>query len=318
MFLNSLNRFENKELKRQSKIPVTIITGFLGAGKTTFINKLLQNYSSTQFALVENEFGEVAIDSKLIKGVDTGQLFELKQGCICCTITDEYELVLQELAERFPDVEHLLIETTGVADPAPVIQPFFRDEDLKDLYEYKGTICLLDALNFESQPEKEISLKQLVVADLVLVNKSEGLSIKQKEKFQQEIQNINPFANVEFVTFGGASKIELNSIQLKPRTEFDFVRFATSHSHIQTQLLSFNQPLNKEEFLHWLSYTLDVYKNQIYRTKGILCFQSEPFEYILQGVGGNFEITEGDLILDEAKSEVVFIGKLVGNDLQFE
>ena len=117
-------------LEREGKIPVTIITGFLGAGKTTFINKLLKKESATQFALVENEFGEVAIDSKLIKGIDTSQLFELKQGCICCTITDEYELVLLELAERFPEVVHLLIETTGVAEPAPVIRPFFVDEDL--------------------------------------------------------------------------------------------------------------------------------------------------------------------------------------------
>lgn len=304
-------------MKNDSKIPVTIITGFLGAGKTTFINNLLQKNSESQFALVENEFGEVTIDSKLIKGVDASQLFELKQGCICCTITDEYELVLQELAERFPDVEHLLIETTGVADPVPVIQPFFRDEELKDLYEYKGTICVVDALNFRTQPEKEISLKQLVIADLVLVNKSESFSIEQKEAFQNELQHINPFARIKFVEFGDANEIDLAGLQEKEKTEFDFFSFSSSHSYIQSKTLSFSHPLNKEEFLRWLSYTLDIYKKQIYRCKGIVCFQNEPFEYILQGVGGNFEITEGNLIVEEAKSEVVFIGKLENINLDF-
>lgn len=296
---------------------MTIITGFLGAGKTTFINNLLKKEAATKFALVENEFGEVAIDSKLIKGIDTSQLFELKQGCICCTITDEYDLVLQELAERFPEVEHLLIETTGVADPAPVIQPFLKDEELQDLYEYKGTICLLDAVNFKSQPEKEISIKQLVIADLILVNKSESLSSEQKEDFQNEIRKINPFARIKFVTSGNANEIDLARIQEKQKTTFDFLSFPSSHSYIQTKALTFSAPINKEDFLRWLSYTIDVYKNQIYRTKGILCFKNEPFEYILQGIGGNFEITEGDLILCEKKSEVVFIGKLESVTLDF-
>jgi len=94
-------------MNQQQKIAVTVITGFLGAGKTTFINQLLKNYSDTQFALVENEFGDISIDTQLIKGVEASQLFELKNGCICCTITNEYEGILAELADRFPHVEHL-------------------------------------------------------------------------------------------------------------------------------------------------------------------------------------------------------------------
>jgi G3E family GTPase len=304
-------------LNVENKIPVTIITGFLGAGKTTLINNILQKYSDTQFALVENEFGDVAIDTKLIKGVDASQMVELKQGCICCTISDEFELILQELAERFPDVEHLLIETTGVADPAAVIQPFFRDESLKELYHYNGTICLVDALNFETQPEKDISIKQLVIADLVIVNKSENISEEQKEKLHQEILKINPFTNVEFVEFGNASKIQLNSIQTKQRSEFDFLSLTSTHSHIQTKTLTFNRPINKEEFLPWLSYTLDIHKKQIYRIKGILCFENESYEFILQGVGGSFEISEGDLILGDTLTVVVFIGDLENINLDF-
>ena len=297
-------------MNRTSKIPVTVITGFLGAGKTTFINHLLQKYQGRKFALVENEFGEVAIDTKLIKGVDASQMFELKQGCICCTITDEYELVLQELAERFLDVEHLLIETTGVADPAGVIQPFFSDEQLRELYHYNGTICLLDALNYKDHPEKDFSLKQLAVADLILVNKSEALQDTDKNNFQHELSKLNQFARITFIEFGSAERIDLEAIQTKKKTQFDFLNFGKSHSHIQTKLMEFEGSMPKDEFLRWFSYVLDVNKRLIYRSKGVLYFKDEPFEYILQGVGGSFELIEGDTFLEPGESKIVLIGML--------
>jgi G3E family GTPase len=310
-------------MKRTSKIDVTVITGFLGAGKTTFINSLLKQNQEIQFALVENEFGEISIDSKLIKGVDASQMFELKQGCICCTITDEFELVLQELAERFPNVEHLLIETTGIADPAPVIRPFFTNEDLKEAFQYNGSICLIDALNFENSPEKALTTKQLIVADLVLISKADKLSAIQKSEFKTNLQRINPFAEIEFTqlkTDGFKApfrKLGVDSLLKKKKSAFDFVGTPVSHLNISSKTLCFNQVLNKADFLHWFSYTIDIYKNQIYRTKGILCFENELYEYILQGVGGSFELTEGDMILDEVQSELVFIGKLDGVDLTF-
>lgn len=317
----------------KNKISVTVITGFLGSGKTTFINSVLKKYPDVQFALVENEFGEVSIDTKLIKGLDASQMFELKQGCICCTISDEYELVLLELAERFPNVEHLLIETTGIADPAPVIRPFFRDENLQKLYGFNGTICLVDAINFENSPEKEITIKQIVVADLILLSKSEQLSETQKEAFKQHLKKINPFAEIRFVDLNFAGSLaplgacpdflsgglwvgelrkhqDLNSILQKKRTEFNFATFSNSHTNLSTKTLQFNQPLHKEQFINWLSYTLDLYKNEIYRTKGILCFENESYEFILQGVGGSFELVEGSDLSSDSKSEIVFIGNL--------
>ncbi|HPF52537.1 MAG TPA: GTP-binding protein [Draconibacterium sp.] len=294
----------------KSKIPVTIITGFLGAGKTTFINQLLQKYSNTKFALVENEFGEVAIDTKLVKGLNASQMFELKEGCICCTITDEYELTLFELAQRFPDVEHLLIETTGIADPAPVIQPFLRDEKLKEIYSFNGTICLLDAIYYGQIQEKEISLKQLAVSDLILINKSEQLKKGQRNVWLKEIGKLNPFARLIFTEFGNASEISLDKIVQKTRTSFDFVSLSTSHIHITTKLLEFEKPMSKPEFLRWFTYLMDVNKRAIYRVKGILYFENEPFEYILQGVGGDFELTEGELVMEPGISKIVFIGKL--------
>jgi G3E family GTPase len=309
---------------RANKIAVTVITGFLGAGKTTFINSVLKSYPDTQFALVENEFGDVSIDTKLIKGLDTSQMFELKQGCICCTISDEYELVLLELAERFPNVEHLLIETTGIADPASVIRPFFRDENLHSVYQFKGTVCLVDAINYENSPEKEITIKQIVVADLILVSKSEQLSEIQRKSFKENLKIINPFAEIEFTQstgsdflapFGGKGVknmhlTNLSSILRNKSTEFNFTTFSKTHTNLSTKTLQFNQPLKKEQFTNWLSYTLDLYKTEIYRTKGIICFENEPYEFILQGVGGSFELVEGSDLSSDSKSEIVFIGNL--------
>lgn len=304
-------------MEHQNKIPITIITGFLGAGKTTFINFLLKSNPDKQFALVENEFGAVPIDTKLIKGVDASQMFELKQGCICCTISDEYELVLKELAERFPDVDHLLIETTGIADPAPVIQPFFADEDLKELYEYNGAICLVDALNFENLPEEEMAFKQLTIADLILLNKTENIDEKQQGELTAKMNRLAPLAKIQSTSFGEAKALDLNELKQRTFNAYSFLSYKSNHALVRTKTLSFSAPLNRAAFLYWLEYTLDIYKSQVYRCKGVVCFQNEPFEYILQGVGGRFELEEGDLIMEAPESHIVFIGKLDGLALDF-
>lgn len=294
-------------LNNPKKIPVTIITGFLGAGKTTFINHLLKSNPQTRFALVENEFGDVAIDTKLIKGVEASQMFELKNGCICCTISDEYEQALAELAEKFPDVDHLLIETTGIADPAPVIRPFFSDENLKKLYKFNGTICLADAKYFHRYPAKQIAVKQLAVADVVVITKTEDFNQQQKEQCLNEVKLFNPLAGFFLSAFGHVRDFDLNSIRQKT------LRFIAlnneNHENLQVKTIRFNGLLNKLNFIDWLSYNLDLYKNHIYRVKGTSCFEDEPYQYILQGVGGSFELVEGDELVVEMKTEIVLIGR---------
>ena len=303
-------------MKQKDKIAVTVVTGFLGSGKTTFINFLLKKYPEIQFALVENEFGDVAIDTKLIKGVEASRLFELKQGCICCTITNEYELVLQELAERFPHVQHLLIETTGVADPAGVIRPFFREEPLKELYTFNGTICIVDAANYKNQPEPEISLKQLAMADEVVVTKAENFQPAEREMVKKWTEKVNPLARVWFSENGKTNDFDLFAIKKQNRLFADRGK-AQLHAAIQTKTLNFSVPLNRKEFTRWLAYNLDVYKKEIYRVKGILCFENEPFDFVIQGVGGSFEITEGENLAADGMNQLVFIGQLDNLPLEY-
>jgi len=302
-------------MNRQNKIAVTVITGFLGSGKTTYINHLLKSYPETQFALVENEFGAVSVDTQLIKGVDASRLFELKNGCICCTITNEYEGILDELVERFPHVEHLLIETTGIADPVPVIRPFFRDGNLKKLYCFERCVCLVDALHFEKQPEKEISLRQLSIADEVLITKSELLSENFKIRFKENIQKIIPLIPVNFADFGSVQEYDLFSSHTKNELP-ELYNSLHLHSEIKTKTLTFRQPLQKDDFTRKLEYNLDVYKNEIYRVKGILNFENELYETILQGVGGSFELVEGEKLNSAQESVLILIGRL--QNVQFD
>ena len=133
------------------KIPVLIVTGFLGAGKTTLINNLLMRNRNVKIGLIENEFGEISIDARLISDYKPESILELNNGCICCSIFNEFAMALQELVKKHDHLEQLIIETTGIADPGPIIEPFFQDNDLKRLFELSGTICLVDAKNFKKQ-----------------------------------------------------------------------------------------------------------------------------------------------------------------------
>lgn len=300
---------------RTQKIAVNIVTGFLGTGKTTFINGILKKFPHLQFALVENEFGDIAIDTQLISGMDASQMFELRQGCICCSISDEYELVLEELAQRFPHVENLLIETTGVADPASVIAPFLGNVTLRELYHYAGTVCLYDAHTPIPHPEQELIEKQLALADHILINKTEHSKKTELQNIEKYIQQLNPLAAIDITSFAQSTFVPGQSTPV--RSLLPHVQAPATHSHIQTQSQNFTKALPKEHFLRWLDYTLSIHRREIYRVKGILTFQNEPFEYILQGVSGNFELLEGDLITTEAESRLVFIGQLDNVDLSY-
>lgn len=297
-------------MDEKQKIRVTVITGFLGAGKTTFINGVLRKFPDIRFALVENEFGEVSVDTRLIKGVDASRMFELRNGCICCTISNEYELVLQELVQQFPSVGHLLIETTGVADPAPVVHPFWANENVRQLYTLNGVVCLVDSINFLSSAVQEISLKQLASCDLAVISKTDRVTGKQRESVVARVRNVNPFCEISFAEKSDIGSFSPESLMVTPKFYVNLPKHRRLHADLQARTVTIPAGIEKERFTDWLSYTLDVYKNEIFRVKGVLTFRDEPYEYILQGVGGSWELSEGDLVWSKQENRIVFIGRL--------
>lgn len=208
------------------KIKAAIITGFLGAGKTTFINNLPRKYPDKQFDLVENEFGEVPVNTRLIKGVDASQLFELKYGCICCTITNEYELVLVELAGRFPEVNELLIETTGIADPAQIIKPFTNNPEIRSFFEFQGIICIADARNYEFHIQEKVSVRQLISDGAIVISKSEGFSHDEQIAMVNRLKELNDMAPVFYT--------------LQSQTEFETGNFWNNKPFFRPYLLQGN------------------------------------------------------------------------------
>ena len=157
----------------EDKIPVGIITGFLGAGKTTLLNNLIREYPDKRFAIIENEFGEIGIDSELVLNLDNSHIRELANGCICCSLNDDLAGLVLDLLRTGPPFDHLLIETTGIADPSSVVQPFFSDPDIRSSFTIDGVICLVDALHFNhfSDQQEEV-FRQVAMADLILLNKA--------------------------------------------------------------------------------------------------------------------------------------------------
>ena len=300
------------------KIDVIIITGFLGSGKTTFINHILTDNRDKLFALVENEFGEVAIDSQLIRGVNASQMFELKNGCICCTITDEYEQALIELADRFGEADCLLIETSGIADPAPVIRPFYENNEIKVRYNLVQTVCLVDAKNFHRYPAKRTALKQIAVADMVIITKAEEFDKDKTDQFCNEIRILNPLAGQLVSSYGSVSGFNLYSENRTIKFTPDFSSEGTPNHLLITKSYRFKYPFIKDDFTERLTYNLDLFKNEIYRIKGILNFQNDAYLSVLQGVGGSFELTESDILNLGQESLIVMIGNLTEVNFQFQ
>ena len=153
-----------------SRIPVTILTGFLGAGKTTLLNRILTEQHGLKIAVIENEFGEVGIDHELVINADE-ELFEMNNGCICCTVRGDLIRILGNLMKRKDKFDHILIETTGLADPGPVVQTFFVDEQIKEKLYVNGVVTLVDAKHIlQHIGENDEAAEQIAFADVLLLN----------------------------------------------------------------------------------------------------------------------------------------------------
>src|SRR5271154_4187710 len=182
--------------KVQSKIPVTVLTGYLGAGKTTLLNRILSEQHGRKYAVIVNEFGEIGIDNELVVGADE-EVFEMNNGCICCTVRGDLIRIIEGLMKRKGGFDAIIVETTGLADPAPVAQTFFVDEDVRQAARLDAVVTVADAkwlaARLRDAPEAK---NQIAFADVIIINKTDLVSKPELAEVEARIRGINPYAKL--------------------------------------------------------------------------------------------------------------------------
>lgn len=213
-------------IDENEKVPVTVLTGYLGAGKTTLLNRILSGDHGRKYAVIVNEFGEIGIDNDLIVDSDE-EIYEMNNGCVCCTVRGDLIRVLQGLMKRKGRFDAIIVETTGLADPAPVAQTFFMDEDVRAKTRLDAVVALVDAkhvlLRLKDSPEAE---DQIAFADVVLLNKTDLVNDEEKANLHAMIKQINPHAVVH-----ESVKAEVDLDKVLGRSAFDLSRILENDPH---------------------------------------------------------------------------------------
>jgi G3E family GTPase len=306
-----------------TRIPVTIITGFLGAGKTTLLNYLIKEYPEKKFAVIENEFGEINIDSELIVSQDKN-IFELSNGCICCVLNDDLVNLLYELLESKKEFNHLIIETTGMADPGAVALNFISDFGIQQKYRLDGVVTLADALNLKKQLEEtEEAAKQLAIADLILLNKISSVGEEEKKEVEEIIKEINHTAvlyTCDYSAPKGVNLLNIKAFSAKFVLATDFEDYKPpsimerglkkehKHTDITSVGIIMKGKLHPVIFDNWI--TLMLFSSTLFRIKGVLNMDTFDKKFIFQAVGSQFVGELGpDWEGEERINKMVFIGK---------
>lgn len=282
-----------------NKVPVTILTGYLGSGKTTFINYLLKENHGYKFAIIENEFGEVGIDDGLV--VQTNEeIIEMMNGCICCSVRDDLIKCIKKLIETKSDkFDHIIIETTGLADPSPVAQTFFIDEYISELCRIDSIITFIDA-KFTGQHLDEVkpegieneAHEQVAFADVLVLNKIDLVSSEELEKIKNKIIGINIHAQIIETTYSKISidkVINIKAFDLEKTLEMDgsFLDIESDHKH-DSSISSFGIHIEGEfmidELNNWLQKLMIEKGQDLYRSKGIIAILGSDDKYVFQAV----------------------------------
>src|SRR3569833_2879770 len=324
------------------KIPVTVLTGYLGAGKTTLLNRILSEDHGKKYAVIVNEFGEIGIDNDLIVGADE-EVFEMNNGCVCCTVRGDLVRIIEGLMRRKGKFDASIVETSGLADPAPVAQTFFVDEDVQKNARLDAVVTVADAKwladRLKDAPEAK---NQIAFADVIVLNKTDLVSKGELAEVEARIRAINPYAKLhrtERCSVALADVLDRGAFDLDRILDIepDFLE-ADDHDHdhdhhhhhghephhdhghglkhyhdedMQSLTLKTDTPLDPNMFKPWLQNLVQVEGGKILRSKGILAFHDDDDRYVFQGVHmlleGNHQRKwkEGE----PRESRLVFIGR---------
>ena len=302
-----------------SHTPVTILTGFLGAGKTTLLNRILTEKHGLRIAVIENEFGEVGIDHELVINTDE-ELFEMNNGCICCTVRGDLIRILGNLLKRRDKFDHILIETTGLADPGPVVQTFFVDEDIREKTFVNGVVTVVDAHHIARHMEDTHEAEeQVAFADVILLNKCDLASPEALDELEGRIRAVNALAKIHRTTRAEidiAKVLDVGGFNLDRATEMDphFLEPGDHHHHHHSDISSVGIEAEGDcdgrKLNDWISTLVREQGNDIFRMKGIFAVKNQADRVIFQGVHMLIDAASGGPWAGRPrKNTLVFIGR---------
>ena len=328
------------------QVPVTVLTGYLGAGKTTLLNRILSENHGKRYAVIVNEFGEIGIDNDLIVESDE-EIYEMNNGCVCCTVRGDLIRVVEGLTRRSGRFDAIVVETTGLADPVPVAQTFFMDEDVRSKTKLDAVVALVDAkhLPLRLKDSKEAE-DQIAFADVIVLNKTDLVTPEELAKVEATIRAINPTAKIHRTERSGVALSEVldrGAFDLSRTLENDPHFLDESHDHdhvcgpdcdhdhdhhhhghghdhggasdihdVSVRSISLRGgEMDPKRFFPWIEKITQMEGPNILRLKGIIAIKDDPDRYVLQGV---HMIIEGDHQRpwkddEKHESRLVFIGR---------
>lgn len=300
-----------------SLIPVSVITGFLGSGKTTLLNHILTHDHGKRIAVIVNEFGEIGIDSQLVIDADE-EILEMNNGCICCSVRGDLVRIFDNLMQKQDKFDHIVIETTGLADPAPVIQSFFVDEVMRTKTQLDAVITVVDSKHIWQHWDSDEAKEQIAFADVVLLNKTDLIPPGTLDDLEQRIRRLASFARIYRTQHSDIpmdSILGIQAFDLKQALHIDpSLLSEDAHQHDESVFsvsIVETGRVDGDKFNRWIYQLLQDKGKDIYRMKGILDIDSEDRRFVFQGVHMLLDGRPGRVWKNDEprRNELVFIGR---------